>query len=203
MPCKLHRQRVSSCAFCSSEHALTECLLSLGPRSVSQFKALATKCKAKRIPPSVVQKNGMYMHKVHSLAEFIYKASSPAVHINALPGPREIGQMLETRKNDPFIKERVQFLPHGVVRQRTPLGIYDKASLRARVYRKNIAGIPLVEVAGEYEGACIDLLDLVSQDVVFTDNTTVWSKELFPAHNEDVLKKWKHLVSCQGRRKCI
>lgn len=193
MPCNRHKQRVVSCPACSAEHALNQCILALGPRNTAQYKTLVRRFCVTRRSPAVIFKGTLYMHKVHALALFISNAGLPATCVNKLPAPPEICQLLLSRKTDRYIAARVQFLPRNMVRQWTPLGIYNKRSMLERVQKADIAGLLLVKLAGEYEGACIDLLALLSDNSVFSDNKTVWSTNLFPQQSVDILLKWNAL----------
>lgn len=195
MPCSLHDVRISSCDDCTSEYLLEENVLSLGPRSVRQFRHLMASMKAKRVPRDVQLCRGQYCHRVHRLAFYIKRFVDKEINISELPAPTRIQTLLKANRNEKVVSSMVQFLEKNKVRAKTPLQIYDKDSLEKGILAANIKGHKLVELVAEYAAACSDIDTLLKQDRVFTDSTTVWHRSTVPAHSPDALKAWRQKIS--------
>lgn len=194
MPCKRHSLKVASCPDCTGEYLLEENVLSLGPRTRSQFASLRAKFKATRIPPNIQLYKHRFCHRLHRLALHIAEHVLDATNVADLPAQPHIKALMTPSTTDDFVNGRVQFVGHNQVRAKTPLGMFDIDSLQKGILRANIRGCKMVELASEYAQACADVAQLIDVKIVFTDNFTVWHSDVVPKHSPTAMQTWDALV---------
>lgn len=193
MPCSKHAMRLASCPDCTAEFLLEENLLSLGPRTKRQFRALKANLKAARIPPNIKMSKGLYCHRVHRLARYVKDHVDSETPVCKLPEAPHILALLQSRRNDNLVSRLVHFTSRNTARGMTPLKMFDKASLEKGIRGANIKGHKMVELAGEYAAACSDVSALLAEKRIFTDSITVWHADVVPAKTAAALQRWEEL----------
>lgn len=194
MPCNHHDVRVASCLKCTAEFNLEQNVLSLGPRESKQFHTMCKLFKASRVPKNIVRVHGRYYHRLHRLADRIEKHVLDATPVSSLPAPARIKTMLSLRRSDPYVALRVHFMSNDLVRAKTSLNMFDIDTLEEGIRKADIAGHKLVDLAGEYAAACVDVQRLVEAGNVFTDAVTCWHTAVIPAYSASAAKKWLALT---------
>lgn len=168
-------------------------MLNLGPRTKQQFESLNKTLKVNRIPPSVQLFRSKYCHLLHRLALYIAENVVDPQSVASLPASEVTLALLRSRRRDPFVENKVQFLPSDCVRAKTPLLMHNLATLEEGILKANIKGHKLVDLAAEYAAACADVALLVQQNKIFTDTVTCWHTDTVPALRAEALLKWESL----------
>ena len=72
-------------------------------------------------------------------------------------------------------KARLWYHPRQkMLRRITPLRLYDKQSILAHMQRNNTLGVGVTEIVKEYEGAHLDVLDLLNEKKLLLYANTLW-----------------------------
>ena len=145
MQCALHAGTVvlsSRCHLCSN---FERELLTMGPRTASEYDRLALKYEltsASAVPFVRKTPDGGAEHVVFSVAKAVASSRARPVVIKSLFAEARHAKWFADNINSQHLKEHVQLVPGGRVKSRPKLGAYDKQSLIAAVKRQGIRGWP-------------------------------------------------------------
>ena len=168
-------------------------LLSMGPRSYTQFRAAMKQFDVCDVPGYAEQTETGVMHTVHVVATRLYESNSDAVLIDDLfpTGAAELPRLFLDQMQTPFMKKCVQLLPDGRhVRGSSPFGIFDVASLVAFVKSRGICGTSRSQLCGEYPAAFVDLNTCLQSSVFVATPKYVWHTSQVTKNDETSKEKW-------------
>ena len=191
MACHVHAHApTETCAACRQKIAgdFSQSVMRLGPRTADQLKALETAMvrsvpwfKLDRVQSKLTTlKTGLVAHRAHAAVIRVAATQHCFVAVGGCVTADIADEFVECAHADKAIQVRKDAVTGELmVRRATPHKAYSKDTLVQALLAAGAKGISRIDIAREYDGACLDLESLPS-DTVYMNAYHAWHRLIAP-----------------------